>query len=99
MLELLKTVDTWFLILAVILLCGAVTILGGYFLWSVKGILSGFRDAVEELKTLIEKLFDKNNNHETRLSALEGRCAAMQCAQPGGRREYDPPERPESAKL
>lgn len=97
MAELLKAFPLWFLILAIILLCGTVTLLGGYFLWSVKGILNGFREAVEELKELISKLFDKHDDHENRLSALEGRCEAMHGVdhnRHGGRRYYDPNDRP-----
>ena len=91
MADLLSTVPGWFLVIAVILLVGVVTLLGGYFLWSVKGILSGFKEAVEELKELISKLFNKHDDHETRLSSLEGRCDAMHG--PGGRRVFDPKER------
>uniref|UniRef100_A0A831U363 Uncharacterized protein n=1 Tax=Geobacter metallireducens TaxID=28232 RepID=A0A831U363_GEOME len=97
MTELLHGVPGWFLIIVIVLFGGAITLLGGYFLWSVKGILAGFKDAVEELKTLIQKLFDKHDDHEKRLSALEGRCEGVRdtgalCS--GGRRYYDPAERP-----
>lgn len=93
MVETLKMVPVWFLIIAIVLLVSAVTLLSGYFLWSVKGILTGFKEAVDELKTLIQKLFDQHNDHETRLSALEGRCDAIRAS--GGRRCYDPLERPD----
>lgn len=89
----LKDTPTWFLIVAVVLMGGIITALGGYFLWSVKGILVGFKEAVDELKSLIQKLFDKHDDHETRLSALEGRCEGLRST--GGRRCYDPSERPE----
>lgn len=90
--EFLSALPVWFLVLSILVLFGAVSILAGYFLWSVKGILAGFKEAVEELKTLIEKLFDKHDDHEQRLSALEGRCDAMHGT--GGRRSYDPADRP-----
>lgn len=98
MTDILKSVPVWFLIIAVLLLCSALTLFGGYFLWSIKGILAGFKDAVEELKSLITKLFDKHNDHETRLSLLEGRCDATHGphSHPGGRRGYDPLERQET---
>lgn len=89
--EFLSTLPAWFLVLSILLLIGAVSLLAGYFLWSVKGILAGFKEAVEELKNLIEKLFDKHDDHEQRLSLLEGRCDAMNCT--GGRRSYDPANR------
>lgn len=86
MAEFLKSVDVWFLVLAVILL-------GGWFVWSVRNIFENFTGAVEKLQKLIEKLFDKHDDHENRLSALEGRCDAMHGALSGGRRGHDPQQR------
>lgn len=65
--------------------------LGGYFLWSIKGVLADFKDEVRSLKALIGKLFDQDKDFEKRLSAIEGRCEATH--HPGGRRTYDPEER------
>jgi hypothetical protein len=83
--ELLKTVDNWFLILAVILL-------GGYFLWSVQRLFRSLQDSLDDLKKLIGKLFDMRNDHETRITTLETRCEIMHGddTRPGGRRYYDP---------
>jgi len=83
----LDKVDPWFVqILA--------TALAGYFLWSVQKILRDFKDQVKELKETLRKLFDRGDDHEHRLSHLEGRCDAMHGKAPGGRRDYDPEDRP-----
>lgn len=68
--DFMKSVDTWFLVISVVLL-------GGYFLWSVKGIFADFRTAINELKDLIKELFEHRNDHETRITALETRCDIM----------------------
>jgi hypothetical protein len=83
--DFLKTVDSWFLILVVIFL-------GGYFLWSVKGLFSNLQATLDELKSLIKELFEHRNDHEARLTALETRCDVMHGndPRPGGRRYYDP---------
>jgi len=85
MADFLKTVDLWFLVLIVILL-------GGYFLWSVKQVFRDFKKSLEDMHKLIEKIFDRHDDFEKRLSSLEGRCDAMHG--PGGRRRYDPDDRP-----
>lgn len=85
MLEFMKTVDNWFLVLAVVLL-------GGYFLWSVRRLFQNLLDSIDDLKSLIKNLFDYRNEHESRISALEGRCNAMHGTdhREPGRRYYDP---------
>jgi len=85
MLQFLNGVDTWFLKLAVF-------VLGVYFMWSLRKILTDFKEEVKDLKETIVKLFDRGDDFERRLSNMEGRCEAIQCK--GGRRGYDPPERP-----
>ena len=80
MAEFIKSIDVWFLVLAVMLL-------GYWFVWSVRNIFDNFIKAINDLRKLIDKLFDKNDDHETRLSALEGRCDAMHGQL--GRRDYD----------
>lgn len=80
----LNDAPLWFLQLAVM-------VLAGYFLWSIKGVLSDFKDEVKGLRSLIGKLFDQDKNFEARLSTLEGRCEATH--HPGGRRGYDPEDR------
>lgn len=71
MIEMMKNVDTWFLILAVILL-------GGYFLWSMQRLLTDFRNSIEELKEFIQELFKDRNNHESRIVKLETRIAVCE---------------------
>jgi len=84
MTALLDRIEPWFLQLAVL-------VLGGYFLWSLKNVLTDFKDEVKGLRETIGKLFDRSDRFEKRLSNLEGRCDAIHGS--GGRREYDPPER------
>jgi hypothetical protein len=83
--DLLKGVDSWFLVLVTILL-------GGYFLWSVNGLFSNLQVTITELKLLIKELFQDRNDHESRINALETRCDIMHGndPRPGGRRYYDP---------
>ena len=74
----LATVDTWFLVICV---CA----LGGFFVWAMQYILSGLKQSVDKLdgsfqkssdkmEKLINDLFCHRNDHETRLSVLENRC-------------------------
>ena len=63
----LEQADPWFLRLAVL-------ILSGYFLWSIRKVLADFSDQVKDLKDLLGKLFEHHDNHEQRLSRLEGVC-------------------------
>lgn len=63
----LEQADPWFLRLAVL-------ILSGYFLWSIRRVLADFSNQVKDLKTLLGKLFDHHDDHEKRLSRLEGTC-------------------------
>ena len=67
MTEILKTVDSWFLTLAVVLLTG-------YFLWSLQKMFEDLKATIKELKDTIKELFDHRNEHETRITALETRC-------------------------
>lgn len=60
----------WFLITTIMLMGGAVSVLFGYFLWSIKAILTEIKDSLKEL-------FNKHDDHESRLSKLEGKCAAQ----------------------
>lgn len=80
----MEKIDPWFI---------QVTVMGllGYFLWSIRNILSDFKDQVKGLKDNIGKLFDSKDDHEKRLSKIEGRCDVNHG--PGGRRSYDPVER------
>jgi len=65
----LEHVDGWFLQIAVL-------VLSGYFLWSIRNVLSDFKDQVKGLKETIGKLFDRHDDLDRRLSSLEGRCEA-----------------------
>lgn len=69
--DFLKGVDTWFLVLAVVLL-------GGYFLWSMQKLLTDFRNSIEELKEFIQELFKDRNNHESRIVKLETRMSVCE---------------------
>lgn len=76
MTEFLKSVDSWFLILLVVLL-------GGYFLYSIKAMFAGLQDTLKELKDLIKELFEDRNTHESRITALETRCAERHTVRSG----------------
>ena len=99
MADFLKSVDTWFLIMAVVLL-------GGFFLWAVKYLFDGIRSSVDKLalsfdksidklEMLIKELFHGRNDHEARIIAVETKCNFMHGEYEnqrvsGGRRPYDP---------
>lgn len=68
--ELLKSVDQWFMILAVILL-------SGFSLWSVKRWTEGLTQAIQELKETLKELFEDRNDHAKRITALETRCEVI----------------------
>lgn len=65
--DLLTKADGWFINL--VALCGA-----GYFLWSMRNILADLKQEISDLKSVIEKIFAKNDDHEKRLSRIEGIC-------------------------
>lgn len=67
MVDLLKSVDSWFLIFLCVLL-------GGYFLYSIKSLFAGLQTTLNELKSLIKELFEDRSTHESRITALETRC-------------------------
>lgn len=69
MIDLLRNTDTWFLVLAVVLLAG-------YFLWSVKNWMTSLTAAIKELKDTISKLFEDRNNHAQEIAAIKARCEA-----------------------
>jgi len=85
----LENADTWFLQIAVLLL-------SGYFLWSIRGLLNDFKSQIKELNITSARLFSRGDDHERRISVLEGRCSLMHNGDRpgGGRRNYDPEERP-----
>lgn len=85
MTDFLKSVDSWFLILAVLLL-------GYYFIWSLQRLLSSLLQSIDELKSLIKDLFNHKSDHENRIVALETRCDLMHGddVREPGRRYYDP---------
>ena len=100
--DVLKTVDTWFLIIAVVLLAG-------FFVWAIQYIFSGLKESISSLdksvkesaakmEKLIDELFNHRNDHESRIVALETTCHMRHGAddysgtrRSGGRRHYDPP--------
>jgi len=71
MTDFLAGVDKWFLVFAV-------TVLGGYFLWSVKGLFEDLKASIQDLKDTIKELFDTRNDHEGRLKVLETRMAVCE---------------------
>jgi hypothetical protein len=103
--DFMKSVDTWFLIVAVALL-------GGFFLWAAQYIFGGIKESIasldssvqrsaEKMERLIGELFNHRNNHENRIVALETRCDIQHGddfhstrLQPG-RRSYDPAHFPQ----
>lgn len=62
-----KAMDGWFVNLVAF---------GGacYFLWSIRNILTDLKDEIKELKDFINKVFNKSDDHEQRISRLEGIC-------------------------
>ena len=105
--EFLKTVDTWFLVITVALL-------GAFFVWSVQNIFSGVKESIkdlgatferslEKLERLITDLYDHKSNHESRIVAIETKCAWEHEYQTprssAGRRFYDPSTIPKSNEI
>lgn len=85
MLDLLKGVDVWFLVFVVFALCGCVSVLGGYFIWSMKGLLYDLKASIRELKETIKELFEDRNDHENRITILETRMSVCEsCNGHGG---------------
>lgn len=83
----------WFLIITIALLLMVCMGLGGYVLWSLRGILNEFREEVRDLKTVIQKLFSRDEKMDKRIMAIETRCALLHAGtMVGGRRNYDPKE-------
>lgn len=76
MAEMITKADAWFV--NFVALGGAV-----YFLWSMRGILSDLKAEIADLKAVIKEIFDRNNDHERRISRIEGICK--------GRRNNDGP--------
>lgn len=78
MLDAISKADGWFVNLLAI--AGA-----GYFLWSMRNILADLKAEIADLKEVIKEIFDRNNDHERRISRIEGICR--------GRRVDDGPAR------
>lgn len=66
--ELFKGVDQWFLIL-----CG----LG--FLFLANRSFSKFDETQKRFQELFDKVFERHDNFESRLSKIEGRCEDRDC--------------------
>jgi uncharacterized protein with PQ loop repeat len=65
--ELLKDIPTPFLFLLIFAMGGVITLLFGYLLWSIKGILT-------QIHSSLSKLFERYESVESRLSKIEGKC-------------------------
>lgn len=65
MIEFLRNVDSWFLILCVVCI-------GGALLYMVKRSLAHFDNTIDKFDRLFEKVFEKHESFERRLSRLEG---------------------------
>lgn len=109
--DFLKSVDTWFLVLAVV-------ILAIFFVWAVQYLFNGlktsienlgisFQNSVEKLEKMISNLYAHRNDHESRLVALETKCVWEHGVEPPaynhprlspGRRTYDPPTLPKETE-
>ena len=63
--EFLKGVDTWFLVLAAV-----------GFLFMVNRSFGKFDKTLERFDELFDKVFEKHEKFDTRLSRLEGKCEA-----------------------
>ena len=79
--EFLKTVDTWFLIIALV-------ICGGGFLYMVNRSFGRFDATLTRFEVLFDKVFDKHERLDKRLSKLEGAHESNHIAN-HGRREDD----------
>jgi len=80
MTQLLSSVPVWFLIFLVIVLGGAITVLGSYLIFSLKQMFKGLQSTLQELKDLIKELFEDRNDHEARIKAIETRCEERKIA-------------------
>lgn len=69
--EFLKDLPTWFLVFLVVMSAGVISLLFGYFLFSMKQMFAGLQLTLKELKDLIKELFEDRNDHSTRITALE----------------------------
>ena len=65
--EFLKGVDPWFINMLAF-------VLALYFVWSIKGLFRDLRVSIDDLKKLIQDLYEHRNDHEHRITALETRC-------------------------
>lgn len=72
MMSLLSNTPVWFILFVVFIMACCLVLLGGYFLWSIKNIFADLKSSIESLKDLISKLYDKHDDHESRISVIEG---------------------------
>ena len=72
MVQQLSSTPLWFILFVVFIMSGCLVFLGGYFLWSMKNIFNDLKQSIESLKELISKLYDKHDDHESRISVIEG---------------------------
>lgn len=79
MIEIYKTTPVWFLLFIIFVMGGLLTAFAWYCTWSIGNIFVDLKSSIMDLKDLIAKLFDKHDNHEERLSRLEGKCMNRRC--------------------
>jgi hypothetical protein len=84
----LQGTPVWFLLFIIFIMGAMLTAFGGYCTWSIKNIFTDLKGSIMDLKELIAKLFDKHDDHEARLSHLEGKCMNRRCSDA----EYIKPE-------
>lgn len=72
MTEQLSNTPVWFILFVVFIMSGIIIFLGGYFLWSLKNVFNDLKQSIESLKNLISQLYDKHDDHESRISKMEG---------------------------
>lgn len=72
MVDQLSNTPVWFILFVVFIMSGIIVFLGGYFLWSLKNVFNDLKQSIEALKNLISQLYDKHDDHESRISKMEG---------------------------
>lgn len=67
MIEALKGVDAWFMVFVI-------ACLSPLALWLLSRSINKLDQTIDRFQELIDRLFTKYDDHESRLSKLEGKC-------------------------